>query len=168
MHRDVKPHNVICCLNNSKNKETFTCFDRFVCFGPIWVFGCLLYIYPFYASALDSERRWHSKPICGWPIPFLCQIYKPKYHDDCHVLTKTDLSLKRHVVFYKKLTLVASLKRRRWGLGIPTRIKVQSKLMNIDYYTLLVLNRVLYLDYIVLAVDPFLGLCYLIPSCGCF
>ena len=54
----------------------------------------------------------------------------------------------------------ASLKCRRWGLGIPMHLKMSFILSNIDQYILLVLNMILYADYIALAIDPFLGPCY--------
>ena len=36
----------------------------------------------------------------------------------------------------------------------------------IDYYTLSVLNSILYTSCLALAIDPFLGPCYWFPSCG--
>ena len=51
----------------------------------------------------------------------------------------------------------ASLFSRKQGLGVPIHIKMSFILINIDYYTLWVLNRVLYINYIALAIDPFLG-----------
>ena len=60
-----------------------------------------------------------------------------------------------HVVFQNRAP-AASLKRRKWGLGIPIHIKSQFILNSIGYYTLLVLNWVLYMKYISLAMDAFL------------
>ena len=42
----------------------------------------------------------------------------------------------------------ASLKRRKHGLGLPIHIKKVSILLNIGYYVILVLNSLLYINYI--------------------
>ena len=52
---------------------------------------------------------------------------------------------------------VASLEQRGCGLGIPIHIEMQSEACNIEWYTLLVSNRALYVYYIALAINPFLG-----------
>ena len=48
----------------------------------------------------------------------------------------------------KKKAPAASLKRRKHGLGLPIHIKVLLILGNIRYYIILVLNRLLYTNYI--------------------
>ena len=48
----------------------------------------------------------------------------------------------------KKQKPAASLKRRNNGLGLPIHIKKLSVLLNIGYYIILVLNSVLYINYI--------------------
>ena len=50
--------------------------------------------------------------------------------------------------YLKKKTPAASLKRRKHGLGLPIHIKYQPILLNIGYYVILVLNRLLYINYI--------------------
>ena len=62
-----------------------------------------------------------------------------------------------HVVSQKNKRPAASLKHRKWDLGLPIHVEMSLILNNIDYYTILVLNRVLYIAYIVLAIDAFLG-----------
>ena len=47
-----------------------------------------------------------------------------------------------------KKTPAASLKRRKHGLGLPIHIKKVSILLDIRYYIILVLNRLLYINYI--------------------
>ena len=56
-------------------------------------------------------------------------------------------------------TNVASLKRRKWGLGVPIRMKMIWILINTDYCTLLLLVSIgYYILIIALAIDPpFLG-----------
>ena len=48
----------------------------------------------------------------------------------------------------KKKTPAASLKRCKHGLGLPIHIKYQLILINIRYYMVLVLNKLLYINYI--------------------
>ena len=56
---------------------------------------------------------------------------------------------KRHVVFQKKeKEPAASLKRRKHGLGLPIHIKYQLILSNVRYYIILVIDMLLYINYI--------------------
>ena len=62
------------------------------------------------------------------------------------------------MLFYKrqkKKPPASSLKRRKWGLGIPIHMRIWFIFINIDCYTLLVLNSALYINYIALAVVPY-------------
>ena len=47
----------------------------------------------------------------------------------------------------KRKTPAASLKGRKHGLGLPIHIKKISILLNIEYYIILVFNRLLYIHY---------------------
>ena len=55
---------------------------------------------------------------------------------------------KRHVVFQNKKVPAASLKRRKHALGLPIHINKGSIVLNIRYYIIWVLNRLLYINYI--------------------
>ena len=48
----------------------------------------------------------------------------------------------------KEKTPAASLKRRKHGLGLPIHIKYQPILINVGYHIILVLNSLLYINYI--------------------
>ena len=67
------------------------------------------------------------------------------------MLTKTVI-LKKGVSVNKQKVPAASLQRRKWGLGLPIHIKMLSILSNILYYIIFVINRVLYTNYIGLAI----------------
>ena len=48
----------------------------------------------------------------------------------------------------KEKVHAASLKRRKWGLGFPIHIQILLILINIGYYIILVLNKLLNINYI--------------------
>ena len=56
--------------------------------------------------------------------------------------------------FSKNKAPAASLKRRKWGLGLPIHAKMSWILVNLLYYTILVLNNILYSNCIGLAIVP--------------
>ena len=64
-----------------------------------------------------------------------------------------------HVVDEKQKTPAACLFSREQGLGVTTHMQIQFTSINIGYYTLLVLKRLLFINYIAYAIDSFLGLC---------
>ena len=66
---------------------------------------------------------------------------------NCVLLLKTCLFQKAHVN-KKKQAPAASLKRSNNGLGLPIHIKKVPILLNIRYYIILVLNSLLYINYI--------------------
>ena len=49
------------------------------------------------------------------------------------------------------------------GFGVPIHIQSLFILINVDSYTPLALDTVLYINYIALAIDPFLGSCSSFP-----
>ena len=59
-----------------------------------------------------------------------------------------------------KRTSAASLPSRKQGFGVFIHIKTPSIFINIHYDSLLVSNRVFYINYIALASDPFWIPCY--------
>ena len=73
---------------------------------------------------------------------------------------------KRHIFLQKQTqkTFAASLRCRKWGLGIPIHIQIRLILnhmpfiaIHIDWYSQLVLNMVAYINYIALAIVPSWG-----------
>ena len=56
-------------------------------------------------------------------------------------------------------TPAASLKCCKRGMGILIHMQMQLICIDIDDYTILAINIVLYITHIALAIDPFLGLC---------
>ena len=74
----------------------------------------------------------------------------------------TDMPFLKKVCFGHVLSIfcqlpAASLKHRKQLLGLPIHIKMSLICINIGLYIRLVLNKVLYSNYIALAIDPFLG-----------
>ena len=66
--------------------------------------------------------------------------------------------------FAKQKAPAASLERRKWGLDVQIHMKMILVLIDIRYYTLLVLNSALYINYIVLAIIPAWGIAIVLLS----
>ena len=84
-----------------------------------------------------------------------------KHHNKFTSLSKTYIFENTDDCFQKNYA--ANLKRCKWVLGVPMHVKMTFTLnmwfiiISIDYNALLVLNKILYVNYIALAIDPFFG-----------
>ena len=80
-----------------------------------------------------------------------------KYMQILSVVWFTQTDVNKIPLTNKTKKPAASLFSRRQGLVIPIHMKMSSISIDIQDYTLWVLRRVLYINYIALAIDPFLG-----------
>ena len=85
-------------------------------------------------------------------------------------ICKNKHCLNNHVAFHSDEKAAANLNRRKHGLGDTNAYKMQLIFINMSFlasstncYALLVLNKVLYINYVALAVGRFWPL-LLIPS----
>ena len=81
--------------------------------------------------------------VDGLPLAFRYVFDIYMFLNMLFVVPKTDLFPNIHVV-EKNKAAAASLISRKQGLGIPIHTRIKFILINIDLYTLLVLQHVLY------------------------
>ena len=104
----------------------------------------------------QRQCRARFTDYCLSPLAFTVGTYAVPVVGTAQILTNINLNIdkhdnihknwpfsKRHVVFKNKAH-AASLKSRKHGLGLPIHIKMLVILINIGYYTILVLNMALY------------------------
>ena len=102
--------------------------------------------------------------VCTWNLVLDTKFtkYISTSYKYCPVFYKKHICLfKARLLAKTKKVSAAILKRRKWGLGIQIHvissfilIDMLVMAMNFDWYTLLVLNRALYTNYIALAIVP--------------
>ena len=108
-----------------------------------------------FRTQIDNFSRWCCVPRL---LDFLQHIQNLQLLVGACFFRKRICVVKRHVgQFSKQEAPVESLLSRKQGLGVPGHIKVQSNGYSINWYALLVLNRVLYINYIALAIVPSWG-----------
>ena len=106
----------------------------------------LLTSQPTFLDPMPLARMiFHAYGMC---IYVLCMgAPRQAISERCLILAKTHL-LQKGMSANKDKAPAASLKRCEHGLGLPIHIKMVSSLMHIDYHTILVLNRSLYMGII--------------------
>ena len=113
---------------------------------------------------LDESSGLNSTTILhGNAFPIYLVLRKKKHHHQLWlqiVVLDKNTFLPKGVFVFKKKTPAASLKRRKCCLGLPIHTKLLLILRNIRSCTILVLNEALYIDYIALAIGPFVGMAY--------
>ena len=128
---------------------------------PYWLFPISIYIYMYICVVLKNlmlEGVFVFLAPGGKGTIFgrlECQqqlaLLRNRHWGNCSRRVK----IQTHTFFFKKAcihetkkTPAASLKRRKHGLGLPIHIKYQLILIDIGYYIILVLNRILFINYI--------------------